>query len=414
MLGNGVKRKLDEDEDVLEEDRRPLVAGGMSHASYTLQRQTVLNVSLMKLYGPRTGADLGLQRRVLINNVIRRIHDDFRQEGGVGALFFSAAPPATEDEAYRQAPPPPPSSFSILSSSLSGLTPLDSCLTPASLLDEDLPMFFTLPPSSSSSSSSSSTSTQHHSHSPRPPASPSPKDSFSSALEEIEELCPSSSSSSSSGPPSPPQVQFDVVMKEEVFQEVEKPPPLPPPLPPPPSPSSTGSFLTDFALDDVLFTDIDTSMYDLGPCPPPSGAPPSKMAPVTMADDLVRSMSGYGAAGAGAQNQPFKMDLAELDHIMEIDQTWINHVLIREYSRSTCWTDDVTSVSTCWTDDVTSVSTCWTDDVTSVSTCWTDDVTAVVFIHYVFDMCIYKICSFFAVGTSFHTVFFNLTSQMSL
>ncbi|XP_037619778.1 SERTA domain-containing protein 2-like [Sebastes umbrosus] len=322
MLGNGVKRKLDEDEDVLGEDRRPLAVGGMSQVSYTLQRQTVLNMSLMKLYGPRMGADLGLQRRVLINNIIRRIHDDFRQEGGVDALFFSAAPPvaaaaACEDEGYRQ-PTPPPSSFSILSSPLSGLTALDSCLTPASLLEEDLPMFFTLPPSSS---------TQHHPphHSPRPPPppSPSPKDSFSSALEEIEELCPSSSSSSSSvsPPPPPARVLFDVVMKEEGrgYQEVEsrleKPSP-PPPLPP--SPSSPGSFLTDFALDDVLFTDIDTSMYDLGPCPPSLGAPPSKMAPVVMADDLVRSMSGYGAAGAGAQNQPFKMDLAELDHIMEV------------------------------------------------------------------------------------------------
>lgn len=299
MLGNGVKRKLDAGEDGLEGDGRPATVGGVLPASYTLQRQTVLNMSLMKLYGPRTGTDLGLQRRVLINNIVRRIHDDFRQEGGVGALFFSAAPPVVtaaagrEDDGYRQ-PAPPPSSFSILSSSLSGLTPLDSCLTPASLLEEDPPMFFTLPPSSSS---------QHHlHHSPRPPPpSPSPKDSFSSALEEIEELCPSSSSSC---PPSPPpaRVLFDVVMKEEGrgFQEVdsrlEKPPP-PPLLPLPPSPASSGSFLTDFALDDVLFTDIDTSMYDLSPCPPPSGAPPSK---------------------AGTQIQPLKMDLAELDHIMEV------------------------------------------------------------------------------------------------
>uniref|UniRef100_G3Q7U5 SERTA domain containing 2 n=1 Tax=Gasterosteus aculeatus aculeatus TaxID=481459 RepID=G3Q7U5_GASAC len=250
MLGIGVKRKLDEDDDVLEEERRPAAPGAMSHASFTLQRQTVLNVSLVKLYGPRTGGGLGLRRRVLINNVVRRIHDDFRQEGGVGALFFSAAPPAggsvaavCEDEGYRQAPPPP-ASFSILSSPLTGLAALDSCLTPASLLEEDLPMFFTLPPPPSPSS------TQHHpNHSQRP--SPSPKDSFSSALEEIEELCPpsSSSSSSSSGPP------------------------------------------------------VSTSW---------------PMAPAVMADDLVRSMSGYGAAGGGAQNPPFKMDLAELDHIMEV------------------------------------------------------------------------------------------------
>lgn len=303
MLANGVKRKLDEDEDGLEQDRRPLRAGGASQASFSLQRQTVLNMSLMKLYGPRTGADLNLQRRVLINNIIRRIQDDFRQEG-VGALFFTAAPPA--------ATPPAPPSLSLLSSSLPGLTALDSCLTPASLLEEDLPMFFTLP---------SPSSTHHHlHHSPRPPPllpPPSGKDSFSSALEEIEELCPPSSSSSSSLPPPPPaRVLFDVIMKDEGrgFQEVENrsekslpPAPLPPSIIDSSS-SSPSAFLTDFALDDVLFTDIDTSMYDLGPGPPPSGTPPSK---IVMADDLVRSMSG-------APNQSFKMDLTELDHIMEV------------------------------------------------------------------------------------------------
>lgn len=302
MLGNGVKRKFDEDEDGLEQDRRPLRAGGASQASFTLQRQTVLNMSLMKLYGPRTGADLDLQRRVLINNIIRRIQDDFRQEG-VGTLFFTAAPAAT-------AAPPAPPSLSLLSSSLPGLTALDSCLTPASLLEEDLPMFFTLPPPSSTH--------PHLHHSPRSLLPPSGKDSFSSALEEIEELCPPSSSFSSSSPPPPPpaRVLFDVIMKDEGrgFQEVEnRSEKLLPPAPLPPSTidsssSSPSAFLTDFALDDVLFTDIDTSMYDLGPGPPPSGTPPSK---IVMADDLVRSMSG-------AQNQSFKMDLTELDHIMEV------------------------------------------------------------------------------------------------
>ncbi|KAF7653531.1 hypothetical protein LDENG_00081730 [Lucifuga dentata] len=210
-------------------------------------------MSLMKLYGPRMGIDLGLQRRVLINNVIRHIHNDFRQEGGVGTLFFSAMPAVAaadgcEDESYRQPPQPPPS-FGVLSSSLSGFATLDSCLTPASLLEEDVPLFFTLPSSSSSSSSSSPHHHHHLHHSPRPLPSPSSKDSFSSALEEIEELTTDT------------------------------------------SPSPSGSFLTDFALDDILFTDIDTSM----------------------------SMSGYVAAGGGgAQNQTFKMDLAELDHIMEV------------------------------------------------------------------------------------------------
>ncbi|XP_076003730.1 SERTA domain-containing protein 2-like [Genypterus blacodes] len=317
MLGNGVKRKLDEDEDGLEEDNRFKGVSSLSQVSYSLQRQAVLNMSLMKLYGPRIATDPGLQRRLLINSVIRYIHDDFRQEGGVNTLFFTATPTAAtadscEEEGYQH-PPPPPTSFSVLTSSLSGLTALDSCLTPASLLEEDLQLFFTLPPTSS---------VHHHlQHSPRPPPSPSPKDSFSSALEEIEELCPSSS------PPSAQVMFADMNMKKkgQGMQQAEskfRKPPVPPP-PPTANPtdtslSSSGNFLTEFALDDVLFTDIDTSMYDFNPCAPPSTASAAKLAPVVIADDLVRSMSGYVATGSSTQNQTLKMDLAELDHIMEV------------------------------------------------------------------------------------------------
>lgn len=295
MLGNRVKRKLDEDDEGLEDDGCLLDVSGVSQTSYALQRQTVLNMSLMKLYGPRMGGNVGLQRSILINNIIRRIHDDFRQEGGIGALFLSA---------------PLPAAAAAESSSS-----MDSSLTSASLLEEDLPMFFTLPPSSST----------HLHHSPRPPlSSSSSKDSFSTALEDIEELCPPSSSLSSpfSSPPSSPpaRVLSDVIMKEEGqdFQQVETRSGIPPPPPLLPGtilPSTPVAFLTDFTLDDALFRDIDTSMYDLGPGPPPTGTPPTKVASVLMADNLVRSMSGYGG---GTQNQPFKMDLTELDHIMEV------------------------------------------------------------------------------------------------
>ncbi|CDQ90297.1 unnamed protein product [Oncorhynchus mykiss] len=215
MLGNGVKRKLDEDG--LEEGKALLTsaaraAGSHSRINYTLQRQTVLNISLMKLYGPaRTPAtEPALQRRVLINNVIRRIHHEFKEEGGAGlrALFFA--------------------------------------------------------------------------------------DSFSSALEEIEELCPiavTTSTTSSlplSPPPSPqppPSLPAGMDMKEEGRTYNPKDKDAPADLSP-----SSGGFLTDFALDDILFTDIDTSIYSGGGV----GSPPL------------------------AQNQPFKMDLAELDHIMEV------------------------------------------------------------------------------------------------
>lgn len=242
MMGNGVKRKHDDDE------------AGWEAWQVSCRPQTVLNMSLMKLYEPRTSPHLTLQRRVLINNIIRRIHGDLRRDGGVGALLFSAAPPAAPDhggESYR--PYAPPASLSSFSSSRSAL---DSCPTPDSLLEEDLPMFFTLPTSSST-----------------PRLLPSPKEGVSSRLEE---MCPPSSRTL---PPLHARLPLDVVVKEE----------------------DRDSFLVDFSLDDAH---IDA---------PPRGAHPSKTAPGVM-NDLVRS----GSSAAGAQNQLFKTDLAELDHIMEV------------------------------------------------------------------------------------------------
>lgn len=299
MWAHGLKRKLDQDAE--EEDGGVAPPPPLPHPPalppppYSLQRQLVLNMSLLKLYGPpgSGGGNLGLQRRVLINNIVRRIHEDFRREGEgvVGpALFFStaASAPTSVDDAF-------------------------SCLTPASLLEDDLPVFFTLPLSPSSLSSPSPAHSQLLPQMPArpPPASPPANDSFSSALEEIEELCPPTP------PPAPAaRLVLDVVMKEERRSQQATPPALAPTPPP------STAFLTDFALDDSLFTDIDTSMYDL--CPPglspspfpspPPGAPPPKLT----TEDLVRSVSGFGQVGAGPQNQPLRMDLTELDHIMEV------------------------------------------------------------------------------------------------
>ncbi|KAJ8002165.1 hypothetical protein DPEC_G00176990 [Dallia pectoralis] len=352
MLGKGVKRKQEWDEDGLDEGRSLLAAAGGpgSHAriNYTLQRQTVLNISLMKLYGPpqSPSAEPALQRRVLINNVIRRIHHEFKEEGGPGlrGLFFAvpSAAPATavaeEDESFREAPP-----FGGAPS------PPDSGLTPASLLEDDPPLFFALPPPSP----------HPLGHSPKPPAPPTmpsapptlppAKDSFSSALEEIEELCPISvvtptAVSSPLSPPLPLELppsgtnmkgggrpsnlsDKDALLQDE--GQTTKPAAaelLQPPAPPADMSPSSGGFLTEFALDDNLFTDIDTSMYDFSPpggaslMPPSTGS--SKTSPVVTADDLVKTLSGYSGGGTGshflAQSQPFKMDLAELDHIMEV------------------------------------------------------------------------------------------------
>lgn len=118
--------------------------------------------------------------------------------------------------------------------------------------------------------------------------------------------------------------QVEEIQEKEVEEEDSRlmdnrptSPPRSPTLPQPPVVPS-GAFLTDFTLDDVLFTDIDTSMYDFGSAGtgPAGSSGPAK----TVADDLVvRAIQGYGGGnGSGHQSQPFRLDLAELDHIMEV------------------------------------------------------------------------------------------------
>ena len=394
MLGKGAKRKLDEDEEGLEGKALagPGAAGapcpeGLSRGvSYTLQRQTIFNISLMKLYSHRALSEPSLQRRVLINNMLRRIQDELKQEGALRPLFFPP-PPAPDhplDEGFRQAsssptptpPPPPTASFGVLSSAAAtatqsspanGLTsqpsPPQACLTPASLLEEDAGAFGALPPPPAPSLVPSSSSPLLLGAPCRPL-----RDSFSSALDEIEELCPSAgavsahtttslspsplsvSSPSPALPPSSaassphptltlapalvPSLALSGSDSKDCVKVCSPKPdtvamdtlPAPAELDMSSSPSACNSsspsscassgFLTDLALDDILFADIDTSMYDFDPCTisASGGGGGSKLTPVVMADDLLKTLSSPGVT----PNQPFKMDLTELDHIMEV------------------------------------------------------------------------------------------------
>ncbi|KAK7140176.1 hypothetical protein R3I94_012702 [Phoxinus phoxinus] len=373
MLGKGAKRKLDEDEEGLE--GKALAAGpgtmadGLSKVSYTLQRQTIFNMSLMKLYNHRALTEPSLEKRVLINNMLRRIQDELKQEGNLRPLFFPPSPPPDDpvDEGFREAQPAfsvlsmvaPPLSQSpalsapVLTSPSSGLSnpaPLEACLTPASLLEEDSVTLCTSP---------SPLAPPPPPPPPPPPTlprlpSPVTRDSFSSALDEIEELCPSPLPTATSVPgatslssltvtlqmplcppslnsgaldskdcskPCSPKLGGLVLLPEEssaVPNALETLPPNSLDMSTSPSASSSG-FLTDLALDDILFADIDTSMYDFDPCTSSSGAAPSKLAPMVTADELLKTLSPYsGSAPAVSSNQPFKMDLTELDHIMEV------------------------------------------------------------------------------------------------
>ncbi|XP_068264587.1 SERTA domain-containing protein 2 isoform X1 [Nyctibius grandis] len=310
MLGKGGKRKFDEHEDGLE-GKVVSPTDGPSKVSYTLQRQTIFNISLMKLYNHRPLTEPSLQKTVLINNMLRRIQEELKQEGSLRPVFVTASQPADPlSDNFREAQP----AFSHLASQpllptdFVSTTPLESCLTPASLLEDDT--FCTSP------------TVQHDGPTkPPPPALQPVKDSFSSALDEIEELCPAPTSAEavaaetaaddSKDHPSESSIQKPESLPESRTAESKLMDSLPSNFE---ITTSTG-FLTDLTLDDILFADIDTSMYDFDPCTSATGAA-SKMAPVS-ADELLKTLAPYSSQPV-TPNQPFKMDLTELDHIMEV------------------------------------------------------------------------------------------------
>ncbi|XP_061766947.1 SERTA domain-containing protein 2b [Nerophis ophidion] len=390
MFSKGAKRKLDEDEEVLEGTTLEAPAAGagfglchegLSKVSYTLQRQTIFNISLMKLYSQRPLREPSLVRRVLINNMLRRIQDELKQEGSSRPLLLPPSPPPDDpmDEGFREAPPsfgvlsaaataqlsppllmpmilPPPSPHPSVPPTCEGSQacppPLDACLTPASLLEED-------GPDSSFCSSSP----------PTPPLSPPPSqsqvslpassnDSLSPIVSDMDSLThtaisrpaaassmtettslapPAHAAALSLAPTSPVKdcrttgAELETGGRSAVIRPIDTlltaPPVSPVDISPlHSSPSTPSGFLSDLALDDVLFADIDTSMYDFDPCVTAgavgvtAGTGLTKLSSVVMTDDLLKSLASpySGPAPQVSANQPFKIDLTELDHIMEV------------------------------------------------------------------------------------------------
>ncbi|KAM4600022.1 SERTA domain-containing protein 2b isoform 1-T2 [Fundulus diaphanus] len=416
MFCKGAKRKLEEDEEGLEgKTLEASVAGGgvgyavegLSKVSYTLQRQTIFNISLMKLYSQRPLGEPSLERRVLINNMLRRIQDELKQEGSLRPLFLPPSPPPDDpmDEGFREAPPsfgilsaaaqasqpstllmpaipPPPSPHPMVPPGCqapqraeASSAPPEACLTPASLLEEDV---------ADSAFCATSPPTPPLSPPPLPPSSAlmsqassgvavSSNDSFSSTPSDMELGPPTAMTrtaaantltiTTSPGPAPATQPPFSAPpastrdcrttgAKPEAaavfllesrcaeLRQTDAPPTHSPgsledasPSSPPP-PSSPSGFLSDLSLDDVLFADIDTSMYDFDPCTTAGavgaaaaaaaagggGGSLAKLSPVVNADDLLKTLASpySGSAPQVSANQPFKIDLTELDHIMEV------------------------------------------------------------------------------------------------
>ncbi|XP_056147781.1 SERTA domain-containing protein 2b [Lampris incognitus] len=435
MYGKGAKRKLDEDEEGLEGKALAwaMMGGpglspegpapeGLSKVSYTLQRQTIFNISLMKLYSQRPPGEPSLERRVLINNMLRRIQDELKQEGTLRTLLLPPSPPPDDpmDEGFREAPPsfgmlaaaatmtptpqvsqqsallvpvfappsPHPLASSIGQAAPAEPAPLEACLTPASLLEEDNDTSFCTSPSPVPPSLPPPPAPSTHpapaalltSVAPQILVPASSNDGFSSALSNMElgpptaitrtETAANATTMTTSQTPPPPQAHTPdpplapgsqqprdcrtacpkpevvaISLAEGRCGEL-RPMDTLPALPPgglvdlttshsssPPSSSPPSGFLSDLALDDILFADIDTSMYDFDPCTntgvvgaaaaaaaAAAGGGLSKMSPVVTADDLLKSLvSPYSVPTPQVSaNQPFKIDLTELDHIMEV------------------------------------------------------------------------------------------------
>lgn len=426
MFGKGAKRKLDEDEEGLEGKtlEAPVAGGGvgfcpegLSKVSYTLQRQTIFNISLMKLYTQRPLGEPSLERRVLINNMLRRIQDELKKEGSLRPLFFPPSPPPDDpmDEGFREAPPsfgvlsaaataqvsqpsallmpmipPPPSPHPMVPPHCQASqacpnrveacpNPLEACLTPASLLEEDggdsafcVPSPPTPPLSPPPAQAPQLPLALLSQASPRVLVPVSSNNGFRSALSDVELgpptaitrtaaantttvttspaptplTQPSHLASLSPTPTGLPRDCRSVGAKPEAagvllaegrcadLRPMDGPPTLhsgglvdiSSSLVSPSSSSSPSGFLSDLALDDVLFADIDTSMYDFDPCTAAgtvgvtAGGGLAKLSPVVTADDLLKSLASpySGPAPQVSANQPFKIDLTELDHIMEV------------------------------------------------------------------------------------------------
>lgn len=274
MSCTGLKRTLEpEDED--EPDTQPKMAAVWAESStaYSWQRQMVLQLSLQKLcHVPSLG------RRVLITNTLRLIQEEISHQG---ALRLS--PPSEDWQKFSQH------------------HALGVSLTPAWVLEQDSEPDFSLD------------------------SSISPKDGFVLTSAEINEASTFSLSSLS-------ELNTNRIEKHPPMQAVCLESPLDvshTPIPVNPSlPSSCPAFPPDLSLDDFLFSDLDNFLCELNPCTlnlSPSPGSQSKVVSM-VTDDLMRSLT----------NQPFKTDLNELEHIMEVlvgswgrkkpKRTWILHI----------------------------------------------------------------------------------------
>lgn len=377
MFGKGAKRKLDEDEEGLEGKtlEAPVAGGGLglgpeglSKVSYTLQRQTIFNIPLLLPPSPPPDDPMD---------------EGFREAPPSFGVLSAAAQVSQPSALLMPVIVPPPSPHPMVPPNCQASpacptrveacpAPLDTCLTPASLLEDDggdsafcTPSPPTPPLSPPPAPPPPLPSALVSQAPPRVPVPASSSEGFPSALSDMELgpptaitrtaaantmtvttspaptplTQPSHLAPLSPAPTGPPRdcrtmgakpEAAGVLLAEARCGELRPMDTLPPvglvDISSSSSSSSPSGFLSDLALDDVLFADIDTSMYDFDPCTTAgavgvtAGGGLTKLSPVVTADDLLKSLASpySGPAPQVSANQPFKIDLTELDHIMEV------------------------------------------------------------------------------------------------
>ncbi|KAL7845364.1 hypothetical protein AOLI_G00235560 [Acnodon oligacanthus] len=280
-----LKRKLQSED---EDEKEPKVVAILAdpHPAYSLQRETVLQLSLQKLC---SHVETALVRRVLITNMLRSIQQELSQQG---ALIMTQTQSGATEVSWGPG------------------VGAEGSLTPAWVLEQDGELLFSLHSSVPAHSASSINRS-------------SPKDSFSTALAEIEDLCPTLTVAANSIPFSASssiaqpdlhcssnkngRLSFSAVETSEKEAQIHTGSNGPCDS----AHLSSSIFLPELSLDDFLFSDIDNFLCELNPCGPnpglAQGSSSSKVVSM-VTDDLMRSLT----------NQPFRTDLNELDHIMEV------------------------------------------------------------------------------------------------
>ncbi|KAL4656372.1 cell division cycle-associated protein 4 [Arapaima gigas] len=279
MFSKGTKRKFS---DAGEEAADESAMGLKMTSSYTLQRQSLLDMSLIKLQLCHMLVEPNLCRSVLIANTVRQIQEEMTQDGSWHAMAEAIGvgqTPADRLEATEVLCRPmvrdqDPKPFSVIG--------YEGCHSEEVVVDEAL---CSTTPEAHTAYMSSSLG-----------VGPCWQGEGLSEVDEDEEEDQQDDCGSRSGGEDGGRLAEDSRATEQVFGTFEIKNPV------------TSS---DPALEE-LFSDVDASYYDLDTMLTGMQGPP-KMGPY----DLLESLSSHGSPSISSTSS-CRSDLNELDHIMEI------------------------------------------------------------------------------------------------